>query len=478
MKVYAAVTSPVVTLVRAAMWALSRAILALTVGIALLPLDSEAVTSCKVHISSQTGLIDVFASGVSGPLLWGARSGAESLTFANAATCIAGSSASKCEFGAPGSVQAITPPDLCTVYMKDSGPECAVYIKGCTPGPRFTDQAKADALQQLVAALSFHHSAPTIEFSGVNVQVDSGSGATNGPVNGTGNLIIGYNRSGMCSILGSPCSSATDCLANTCSGGSCFITGGPCTTDGDCPAQQCNVSTTQTGSHNLVINDLHTYTSFGGLVAGFQNSITGMGASVTGGSSNTASGTLASVSGGSFNTASGGSSTVSGGGQNTASDGNDSVSGGGVNTASGGYSTVSGGYGNTVNGFGAAVSGGNRNDATEQYASVSGGQCNTAGPGPALAGPNQSSCGPAPTSGAAATVSGGYANVASGDAASVSGGVSNTASGLNSSVSGGGSNAASSTVASVSGGAFVAAGSLSFEWHAGQSAGFPTGTEY
>lgn len=35
---------------------------------------------------------------------------------------------------------------------------------------------------------------PTVEFSSVNVQVVSGSGATNGAVNGEGNLIVGYNE--------------------------------------------------------------------------------------------------------------------------------------------------------------------------------------------------------------------------------------------------------------------------------------------
>src|SRR5262249_17410097 len=145
------------------------------------------------HVSSKTGLIDVFASGVSGPLLWGNRSGSEASTFANAATCIAGSSASKCEFGAPGSVEAITPPDLCTVYLKDNGAECATYIKGCTPGARATDQAKADALQQLVSAIEFHHSIPTVVFNGVNVQIVSGAGSTDAPPNGAGNLIIGYD---------------------------------------------------------------------------------------------------------------------------------------------------------------------------------------------------------------------------------------------------------------------------------------------
>src|SRR5215475_13018649 len=168
-------------------------ILASCLSVILTPSSSEAVTGCKVHVSPKTGLIDVFASGVSGPLLWGARSGSESSTFANAATCIAGSSASKCEFDAPGSVQAITPPDLCTLYLKDNGAECAAYIKGCTPGARATDQAKADALQQLVSAIEFHHSIPTVVFTGVNVQIVSGAGGTGAPPNGAGNLIIGYN---------------------------------------------------------------------------------------------------------------------------------------------------------------------------------------------------------------------------------------------------------------------------------------------
>src|ERR1700751_944618 len=33
---------------------------------------------------------------------------------------------------------------------------------------------------------------PTVEFSALNVQIVSGSGSTNGQVNGTGNLVVGY----------------------------------------------------------------------------------------------------------------------------------------------------------------------------------------------------------------------------------------------------------------------------------------------
>jgi hypothetical protein len=349
-------------------------ILALALGMALSPRRSDAVTSCKVHVSSKTGLIDVFASGIAGTLLWGDRSGSESITFANAATCIAGSTASKCEFGAPGSVPAITPPDLCTVYLKDSGAECAAYIKGCTPGTRPTDQAKADALAQLVAALSFHHSAPTIEFSGVNVQIDSGSGATDGPVNGTGNLIIGYNAT--------------------------------------------TTSPTQSGSHNLVVGDEHTFTSYGGLVAGHQNSVTGVWASVSGGSSNTASGFAASVSGGFANTADGVSASISGGDNNRASSLGASVSGGDGNTASGPASSVTGGSENTASWLGASVTGGNLNTASGPEASVCGGERNAAVV-------------------SASSVSGGDNNVASGPDASVSGGARNVANGAESSISGG-----------------------------------------
>ena len=258
-------------------------------------------------------------------------------------------------------------------------------------------------------------------FTGCNVNIRSGSGKTDGTVNGLGNLIVGYN-------------------ANT--GG--FA---------------------RTGSHNLVVGDQHTYISYGGLVAGFQNGIAAPWASVSGGDGNTASGTEASVSGGADNTASGAKASVSGGVGNTASgfftsvsggvsntasgmDGGTygaSVSGGETNTASGFAASVSGGFTNTASGSAASVSGGSTNTASQGAASVSGGQCNVAGPGPAP------SCGSSGKPGGP-SVSGGFENVASGDEASVSGGSLNTANGLFASVTGGGTNVASGSSASVSGG--------------------------
>jgi len=109
----------------------------------------------------------------------------------------------------------------------------------------------------------------TLQFSGINVQVVSGSGATNGAVNGKGNLIVGYNEGTM--------------------------------------------GQTRTGSHNLVVGNEHEYTSYGGLVAGFANTVSGISASVSGGAGNVASGVNASVSGGASNQVGGGDASISGG---------------------------------------------------------------------------------------------------------------------------------------------------------------------
>lgn len=170
---------------------------------------------------------------------------------------------------------------------------------------------------------------------GANLHIRNGLGATNGnpgvpltadpaltSVNSLGNLIIGYNT-------------AFGAFGDE-----------------------------RGGSHNLVIGNLHDYSSFGGLVAGQANRIIAPGASVTGGDDNTASGIFASVSGGR---------------ENTASAINGSVSGGLSNIAGGQFATVAGGRSNDASGYVAAVSGGNDNTASGDYASVSGGQSNIAG---------------------------------------------------------------------------------------------------
>jgi hypothetical protein len=136
------------------------------------------------------------------------------------------------------------------------------------PGPPGSDQsaaiaamdAKITGLTARVAALEalldgVSRSENDIIIEGANLHVRSGSGATDGPVNGLGNLIVGYNE--------------------------------PRGDDAD-----------RSGSHNLVVGSQHNYSSYGGLVAGFHNAVAGAFASVTGGQNNIAKGARAAVSGG------------------------------------------------------------------------------------------------------------------------------------------------------------------------------------
>ncbi|HEY0792000.1 MAG TPA: hypothetical protein VGD78_13125 [Chthoniobacterales bacterium] len=181
---------------------------------------------------------------------------------------------------------------------------------------------------------------PNLIFSGVNIHLVSGSGATDdgGNPRGLGNLIIGYNEDP----------------------GSRGVSLEP----GD-----------RGGSHNLVIGRYHRFSraAFGGFVAGEFNTIQNEGASVTGGGNNTASGGFSMVSGGFQNIARGEGASVAGGVSNVASDGA-SVAGGFQNTASGDLATVSGGWHNRAGGTCATVSGGSGNTADHPRAVVIGGQ--------------------------------------------------------------------------------------------------------
>lgn len=209
-----------------------------------------------------------------------------------------------------------------------------------------------------------------LTISGVNVHIVSGSGRTDdgGALTGLGNLIIGYN------VASSKFSQARN------------------------------------GSHNLIVGDANNYTSYGGLVAGYDNAVAGPYATVTGGTRNLSAGVATAISGGYSNkiqSPPGGLSADF-----------CSISGGRSNIAYGNFASVSGGYGNKVTNFYAWVGGGYSNTASGTYAAVSGGIQNIAG-------------------GDYGSVSGGYANSASGQFASVSGGAGNDAQGDYSSVSGG-----------------------------------------
>ncbi|UCD85171.1 MAG: hypothetical protein JSU92_02980 [Deltaproteobacteria bacterium] len=259
---------------------------------------------------------------------------------------------------------------------------------------------------------------PHVILTGANLHVRSGGGSTAAAVNGVGNLIMGYNE---------------------------YLSGN------------------RGGSHNLIVGTQHNYSSYGGFLAGYRNTVTTRYASVSGGADNTASGDYASVSGGYLNVASGVAASISGGYLNTASSYESSVSGGRENTASGDYSSVSGGEKNMASGYASSASGGRENTASDAYSSVSGGRENTvSGWYSSVSGGRENTTSgwyssvsggeTNTTSGLYASVSGGYLNVASGFTASVSGGYQNTASASYSSVSGGWSNTASGDRSSVSGG--------------------------
>ncbi len=161
----------------------------------------------------------------------------------------------------------------------------------------------------------------TLVLEGMNLQIISGSGATNGnpdspantepeqtAVNGLGNIIVGYNES----VSSRPKS--------------------------------------YSGSHNIVVGNDHSFSSFGGLVVGRSNTISGVFSSVSGGQNGTASGRFSSISGGVSNIASEFNSSVSGGLQNHASGAHSSVSGGLYGTSSGLGSSLSGGNSRTASG--------------------------------------------------------------------------------------------------------------------------------
>lgn len=190
------------------------------------------------------------------------------------------------------------------------------------PGQELSD--RLSAVEDTVSPLTHDAGGNRLLIEGVNVQVVNGTGTTDGPPNGLGNLIIGYN------------------------------------------APRTGSVTERSGSHNLVVGDRHTWTHWGGLVAGVQNSILNEWATVTGGRDNIASGE---------------DSTVSGGYTNHASGRQASVSGGHLNNATGFQASISGGLSNVAEGIRGSVSGGERNTASGSVSSVSGGEGNTAGGG-------------------------------------------------------------------------------------------------
>ena len=180
--------------------------------------------------------------------------------------------------------------------------------------------------------------------------VDGNKSSSTSVVNGTGNLVLGYDES---------------------------------------PGSQ-------TGSHDLVLGEKQTYKGYSELVGGYGNNVSGsyataLGLSNTasgsynlvGGDQNTVSGSASSVLGGYKNVVSSAFSTLSGGCSNLVGTGSVSVSSLCSNTASYNhdFASISGGAGNQATGASArSLSGGQFNVAADTYSLVAGG-CETS-PGP------------------------------------------------------------------------------------------------
>jgi hypothetical protein len=301
--------------------------------------------------------------------------------------------------------------------------------------------------------LSVDTSTNSVTFSGANVYVQSGSGATDGAVNGLGNLVVGYNED--------------------------------------------DFGASRAGSHNLIVGDNHSYDSYAGVLFGFRSdvetpygtvlggfrhliggssiygsivggelnvlddgdaativggyengedqsgnfSVPGDNSVIIGGKNNEANGARSVAIGGERNEASSSDSMVVGGYNNIASS-TEAVAMGGINTVASASLAVSiGGKGNDASARGGVVIGGQSNvvDGSEPYGIVAGGRNNDGyGHWGAIFGGDENV-----TDGGSeyATVVGGDTNIVYGDHSVVAGGAGNTASGSWSSVFGGNLNA-------------------------------------
>ncbi|MFN0059278.1 MAG: hypothetical protein ACKVX7_12560 [Planctomycetota bacterium] len=254
--------------------------------------------------------------------------------------------------------------------------------------------------------------AKTIRFTGVNVQIVNGLGATNGnpsnpadtlsvQTNGVGNLILGYNEA-------------------------------------------VAVDDERTGSHNLIVGYGLRYTSCAGIAAGLHNMTAGPYSSAIAGAGNRVNGVASSTVGGYANEANSGA-TIIGGGSNSASGG--VVVSGNQNNAIGSFSLVCGGVLNIAQGDRSLVLGGQSNDANALLSTVVGGGGNIC-------------------SGDNSTCMGGNNNSAVGFSSAIFGGSSNVASGNFSVVTGGGSNQADGDYSAASGG-FQRSAVGQYDWVAG-----------
>ncbi len=189
-------------------------------------------------------------------------------------------------------------------------------------------------LEDLATYLTVDTSDDSVVFTGANVYVQSGSGSTNGTVNGLGNLIVGYDED-----------------------------------DG---------SDDKSGSHNLIVGMYHSYSEHESIIGGYNNESAGV-RHILGGRSNSASADY-NVVFGRANEVSTSYSSILGGFTSTIASGQyGMILGGAYNETTQNYTTVVGGYYNEGGGYGATIVGGYENTTSNQNAVVVGGSLNETG---------------------------------------------------------------------------------------------------
>lgn len=206
----------------------------------------------------------------------------------------------------------------------------ATYAKLALPKEESEQQTLLSILPHIKYIASGVGGKPTIEFSGVNVQIVSASpGMHENELNGAGNLVVGYDES----------------------------------------------AGTQTGSNNLVLGGEQSFTSYGGIVGGDHNSVSGPFSDAFG-HLNTAAGAYSSVGGGQGSDAASESASVGGGVDNIAHGSFASVTGGLKNIAEGEGASISGGYENYTTGATDSISGGFFNEIAGSRSWIGGGRFN------------------------------------------------------------------------------------------------------
>ena len=107
-------------------------------GLALsLVLASQALAleACRARIDPRTGLIQVQAAKVGGPILWRATPVATGSPLFDS-SCVKHARAAQCLLADPTTVAARTPPAACTLYLTDGVADCSTWVQGCLPGSR------------------------------------------------------------------------------------------------------------------------------------------------------------------------------------------------------------------------------------------------------------------------------------------------------------------------------------------------------